>query len=609
MAFCQPEEGVIRDFMNLGEFLEGDRIENSPYILRMKEDMFCQQLCVSNLGRDDNKLVSAIRANYQHNWMVDKLPAVSKSEDDYTITTRYWEGFPIGFIDEDSGLAYVHNHVNIEIMYHPVMEYDRQKYQIVRFTVEPFSIKHYFGPTDRSDYVDIVNPIESCRIESRSHTTYDMVTNVGREPQPASGRFLSTYDVTWIQNDDVDWASRWQIYLTMDNSVPAGVHLFPIIIGFVCILALAGIITCLAASEQRRAALACSYQIIATSGDQHLAEEQGLKAIAAEVFRPPSFSPIFLCAACGTGAQLVCTAAFVLLFSIFGKLSEANRGFILANTIIVYALMGFVSGYFSALLDTTFESNGGKRLLFLTAFGFPGLWFSALIGNNIVASIHHSTDAVDLGTISLLLFLWFVVAVPLVVWGDRCGRKRQEIQYPVEASRYLPRSIPSQPCFLRVPVVIILGGILPAGVIFPEFYYIQYSIWRGYYYDDFGHLLIASLESIIISLETMLLTHYLSLKRENHRWWWRSFVTASAPVLYLSLWSFFVEGSKIATGSFSAFFKYYTYSALLLFGLVLVYGCTGIACCLCFNKWLYHSFRFGVETEDARIELLPRGDS
>ena len=156
LPFCQPPGGPQMDHENLGEFLAGDRIESSPYRLAMKVDMYCEQVCITNLGRGEmkgvspNKMVRAIRKNYHNNWIVDNIPAASKVEDDRTVTTRYWQGFPVGFIAQDTKKAYVHNHVNIEIQYHQV-ETDASKARIVRFSVEPFSIKHEFEASADDD--------------------------------------------------------------------------------------------------------------------------------------------------------------------------------------------------------------------------------------------------------------------------------------------------------------------------------------------------------------------------------------------------------------------------------------------------------------------------
>lgn len=40
LPFCQPEEGIKDVAENLGEILMGDKIENSPYIVKKKPVLF-----------------------------------------------------------------------------------------------------------------------------------------------------------------------------------------------------------------------------------------------------------------------------------------------------------------------------------------------------------------------------------------------------------------------------------------------------------------------------------------------------------------------------------------------------------------------------------------
>lgn len=51
LPFCKPAEGIKNDHENLGEFLAGDRIENSPYKLQMKKDLYCEQSKREVVGR------------------------------------------------------------------------------------------------------------------------------------------------------------------------------------------------------------------------------------------------------------------------------------------------------------------------------------------------------------------------------------------------------------------------------------------------------------------------------------------------------------------------------------------------------------------------------
>ena len=39
LAFCKPEEGVEMASENLGEFLTGNKIQNSPYQINMLQDL------------------------------------------------------------------------------------------------------------------------------------------------------------------------------------------------------------------------------------------------------------------------------------------------------------------------------------------------------------------------------------------------------------------------------------------------------------------------------------------------------------------------------------------------------------------------------------------
>ena len=45
LPFCKPTGGVQTSAENLGEFLSGDRIDNSPYELFMRDDTTCNILC------------------------------------------------------------------------------------------------------------------------------------------------------------------------------------------------------------------------------------------------------------------------------------------------------------------------------------------------------------------------------------------------------------------------------------------------------------------------------------------------------------------------------------------------------------------------------------
>jgi len=612
LPFCKPEGGARMDNENLGEFLAGDRIESSPYLLKMQEEMYCKHVCIKNLGKEErkgtspNRVVKAIRKEYHNNWIVDNLSAASKVEDDSTITTRYWQGFPVGFIAEDGRRAYIHNHVNIEIMYHKV-ENEADKYRVVRFTVEPFSIKHDFtklkdnadpiGDTDDDiptmpDKAKIKNPIASCNpniaLEQRVHTNYEMVVDIGRDPQPASGDVLFTYDVHWIENKDLHWASRWDIYLSMDNAIPAKVHWLSIANSLVIVSVLSAMIVAILLRNLRQDL--ARYNRLAT--DEEKAddlEEKGWKLVHADVFRPPSYSPLLLSVCCGTGAQLLCMTFWTIIFSAMGFLSPARRGALLMAELVFYVLMGVVSGYVTARLYKTFKGKAWQKATVCTALGFPGLCFVLFFMMDIMAWTYRSSDAVPFTTMLVLLVLWFGISTPLVFFGAYFGYKQDAIEFPVKTSN-IPRQIPDQAWFMGVPFTLMIGGILPFGACFVELYFILASVWMDYYYYVFGFLLLVFFILVITCAEITLLFNYFQLCNEDYHWWWRSFGNSGSTAIYVFLYSI-VYFQQLEANSLTTYVLYFGYMGLASLGLFLMTGFIGVASSLVFNKTIFGSLK------------------
>jgi transmembrane 9 superfamily protein 2/4 len=615
LPFCKPRGGVEMDNENLGEFLAGDRIESSPYVLQMKKEMFCQHVCIANLGPPEqrgmklNSVTKVIKREYHNNWIVDNLSAASKAEDETSITTRYWQGFPVGFVDKETNTAFVHNHVNVEIMYHPaekLKEGDVQKYRIVRFTVEPFSIKHEFKDEVKldltstvddkhpqlEDVATIVDPIASCSsnipIAQKSHTSWDMVMENGRKPQEASGKVLFTYDVHWVENLDVAWASRWDIYLSMDNAIPAKVHWLSIANSLVIVVVLSGMVIAILLRNLRQDL--ARYNRIPT--DEEKAddlEEKGWKLVHADVFRPPAYSPLLLSACCGTGAQLLCMSFWTIVFSAMGFLSPARRGALLMAELLFFVLMGSVNGYVTARLYKTFKGKAWQNATLCTALGFPGLCFSLFFMLDLIAWAYGSSDAVPFTTILVLLVLWFGISTPLVFVGAYFGYKQDAIEFPVKTSN-IPRQIPDQPWFMSLPFTITIGGLLPFGACFVELYFILASVWMDYYYYVFGFLFLVFLILIITCAEITLLFNYFQLCNEDYHWWWRSFTNAGSTAVWVFLYSF-VYFKQLESNSFTTYVLYFGYMGLVSFGLFLMTGFVGVATTLWFNITIFGSVK------------------
>jgi transmembrane 9 superfamily protein 2/4 len=457
-----------------------------------------------------------------------------------------------------------------------------------------------FEPVDDDDdktstvsaIVTFTNPIASCdpKAKTKKHTDYNMIKGKGwlaypaSYNQPASGKVLFTYDVTWVENLELKWASRWDVYLSMDNSIPAKVHWFSIADSLVIVFVLSAMIATFLVRDFAR------YNTFATDEEKvEDLKEFGWKLVHADVFRPPAFSPLLLSVACGTGAQVLCMSFLTIIFSAMGFLSPANRGALLMAELLLFVMMGGVAGYVTARMYKTFKGKSWQQATICTALGFPGIAFTFFFILDLMALALGSTYAVPWSTMVILLVLWFGISTPLVFFGAYFGYKEEAIEFPVNTSS-IPRQIPDQPWFMSIPFTLAIGGILPFGVCFVELYFILDSVWMDKYYYVFGFLLLVYFILVVTCAEITVLSCYFQLCRENYHWWWRSFCTAGSTALYVFFYSF-VYFKQLEANTFAAYVLYFGYMGLVCFGLFLMTGFIGVASALWFNKTIYSSIK------------------
>merc|ERR1712038_107703 len=461
------------------------------------------------------------------------------------------------------------------------------------------SIKHDFTPGfddddgengSSSNVATIDNPIKSCdeNVKDKQHTSFFMITHNGHERQPASGKVLFTYDVIWKENKEVSWASRWDIYLSMNNAFPDKVHWLSVTNSLVIIFVLTTMIAAILVRNLRRDY--DRYSRVSTSDTERNEdlEESGWKLVHADVFRPPNY-PMMISVFVGTGVQLLCMASATLIFSVMGFLNPARRGSLIMALLILYVLMGGVAGYVAARMYKTFKGKNWQRATFVTAFGFPSITFAFFFLMNLLAVSKGRGDAVPFSKMIVLLLLWFGVSVPLVFFGAYLGFKVDAIEFPVNTSN-IPRQIPDQPWFMGGTFTGLVGGIMPFGACFLELFFIMSSIWMDQYYYVFGFLLLTFVILMITVAEITVLFNYFQLCGEDYHWWWRSFFNGGATALYVYLYSF-QYFRQLESNSFATYVLYFGYMALISFGLFLVCGSVGLLTCLYFNKKMFGSIK------------------
>lgn len=601
----------IRDAMkmNFGQVLVGDRIHNAPYELHFLVDAYCHKACIANVGRGEhpthlpNKVARAIHLGYHNNWILDNLPSASKSEDDLSVKTAFHGGFPVGFVGDD-GYAYLHNHVNIEVVYRNDIPDDY--YIIVQFVVQPFSIHHDIEPFLRSeawgkDVAEISKPIPSCDVSAVSrygymnHTTYNMTAT--RPPQLASGKVLFTYDVIWVEDPHLTWSSRWDSYL--DTGSPWSASRQKLAANAVVFAGLLAVIFVFklrrhASQYSSLPAAPASNDLLNSSGeddDSIMDHEPDWKLVFSNVVRPPTTCPLVLCVCCGTGAQLLCTTTVTLFFASLGYMSPARRGRIVMVPILLFCLFGIVAGYTSARFHKTFGGFQDRRTTFWTAIGFPGLCAIVFFVTNLCAILQvRSTQAVPLSTVVVLLVVWLSVLAPLVFLGAAIGNWQGKILFPTQETR--SPMLAEEEELHSIPFALLLCGAVPFGLFFNELGDYLGVIWNYQvsYKPGFDFLLFILL--LIIAAEVAAVFHCVQLIDGcKHRWWWRSFASGGGVALWVFLYSVHFFGSHVYPKSWSFCIYYFGFMSFFCSCIFLALGFVGLVVALAFNRICFAAFQ------------------
>ncbi|KAG5189838.1 hypothetical protein JKP88DRAFT_205947 [Tribonema minus] len=585
LPFCRPKNGVQIYAENLGEFLTGDRIENSPYKVYMQHNEACKVLCQQQFTAPEvERLTTAIKRQYRHNWIVDNMPAASVLEVSDQLQTSYSQGFLVG--TEELGKFYINNHVRILLDYYPMAATPDPPARVVGVYVEPFSVKHAFkagAKWDGSEANDIP-PLDTCAAGSDVES---LRPGTPKQEVVANAPTLFTYDVVWRESDK-PWASRWDIYLNLNGAVPAKVHWFSILNSLLIVTFLTAMIAMILFRNLHRDIT--RYNRVPTEEEKaEEREETGWKLVHADVFRPPAAYPMLFCVMVGTGAQLIAGAFATIVFAAIGFLSPANRGSLMIAVLLLYVLFGGVAGYVSAVVYKAFKGRKYQACTLLTALAYPGVCFSVFFMLDIASWSYGSTQAVPFLTMAALLLLWFGISMPLVFLGAYLGYRRPALEYPVETSN-IPRQIPDTPWFLAPIFTIAVGGILPFGAVFVEMFFILSSMWMGQYYYVFGFLFLVFLILLVTCADITMVLCYFQLCAEDYHWWWRSFLTSGSTAVYIFLYSA-LYFSHLESNMLVTYMLYFGYMGIICLGVFMLCGTIGFFSCLWFTRKIYGSIK------------------
>ncbi|KAL2869672.1 transmembrane 9 family protein [Aspergillus lucknowensis] len=571
--FCVPEDGPKDVRESLGSILFGDRIQTSPFELKMGKNEDCKAACTEAIfdSRSAKFTNRRIAQGYNINWLVDGLPAAQMNEGSQT--QAYSPGFMLGALDE-SERSVLHNHFDITVDYHPVKFGNKEKYRVIGVLVQPSSRRGSRVSEDGT---------ATCNEEGPIYLDEDGDTPV-----------TWTYTVSWRESS-TPWATRWDKYLQVQYPK---IHWFSLVNAAVFVVFLVGMVSMILVralkkdiARYNRLDMINLDDLDGTSAtvEDGIQEDSGWKLVHGDVFRCPK-SPLLLSVLVGNGAQLFMMTGVTVVFAMFGLLSPANRGFLATAILLIYTLFGFVGGYVSARIYKSFGGESWKRNIIMTPLLVPTFIFCVFFLLNLFVWAKGSSGAVPFGTMLALVLIWFVISVPLSVAGSWIGFKQRIIEGPTKVNQ-IPRQIPPMTGSLKTVPSLFLTGILPFGAIFVELYFIMTSLWTNKIYYMFGFLFLCYGLMIITTAATTILLVYFLLCAENYRWHWRAFAGAGMTGVYVFLNALLFWATRVSFGGLIGAVLYVGYSALIGFIVFILTGSIGFFASWAFVKRIYGSIK------------------
>jgi transmembrane 9 superfamily protein 2/4 len=555
---------------NLGEILWGDQIEPSEYFVAVLKNVSCRKVCKPLMfsTKDMDTMSKRIEQQYRGNMVLDNLP-VAQLTNAGPRHPKIILGYPLGVSAKLSPQkkTLINNHLHFVISYNePDIhdDADEETFRIVGFQVSAHSI-NYNGKEDDCDEAKLFHPEE-----------FEHLTTETKE-------VLYTYSVTWVENPDIAWATRWDIYMKggeHDNRI----HWMSIINSLLIVVFLSFMVGMI----MMRTLHKDFNRYNDPDNEDEAQEETGWKLVHGDVFRPPEH-PVLLSALLGTGCQVVCMCIITIVFALLGFLSPSNRGGLLTAVIFSFVTVGSLAGYVSAKFLKYFKRQSWKNA-FATGILVPGALMLVYLALNFVHWAKHASSAVPITSLLMLFALWFCCSLPLVIVGAAIGYKQEVITVPCKVNA-MARMIPEGKWYLKRSYVIVGSGMLPFGAAFIELVYILSSFWQGRVYYVFGFLALVYLILFITCAEVSVVMVYLQLCYEDYHWWWRSFLLSASAGFHLYLYSLYYLIKVLTIRQPTSIVLYLGYMGTIssLFGLVT--GTFGFFAAWWFVRKIYSSIK------------------
>ena len=577
LDICPPED-VVQIPSNLGEILLSGKSYQTNFEFSINENKISQLLCKKKISKTAyNRIINLIEKEYFINYFLDDLP-VGLAHTFFNISTKeikYNTGIPIGFIKDNQ--AYINNYYRINIQLNKInlpccanktKRNDEDEcmngtsYDIIDFTIEPFSIK-------MNDVNDKINKKINLGIEYEQQ-----IFNISQE-------IIFRYD-TFYTFTDTKYKDRYFKFFHGDTFIHKNSIYISGLIIFILLSILSYIYFRAIKSETE-----ISNEKVAS---EEFINEYGWRNIAFDVFRKPIKSDI-LSSLIGTGFQLLIMLLYSFLFVVLGLIQPKNGGSYFTLLVMVYIFLSLISGYISARFYKMIHGTNWLRVCLFTAIIFPIILFVLLSSTNFFYYIEGSTTYIQFKNFFSLFSLWILGTIPLIFIGTVIGLSQQRITFPCSINPVPGILVTNNfPWYLRIRYAWLLTGFPPFFSIFVELFYIMDSIWKQDFYSLSKYSLLSIIILIIISSLIGILFTYLNLCKGNYRWWWKSFIASATPSAYIIIFSIFYL-FKLNFKKLTSVFIYLNFMILFSIIIALICGSSGLFFTFLFLKNIYSKIK------------------
>ena len=187
--------------------------------------------------------------------------------------------------------------------------------------------------------------------------------------------------------------------------------------------------------------------------------------------------------------------------------------------------------------------------------------------------------------ISLIVLM---VHFPLTLIRAIIGRNMtEEYKAPCRTSK-VPREVPQLQNWYKHPIAqLLMAGFLPFSAIYIELHYIFASMWGHKIYTLFGILFLAFIMLTLVTSFITIALLYFQLAREDHQWWWQSFVNGGATGIFIFGYSFYYLFHRSNMDGFLQLSFYFGYTSLVAYSFFLMLGFIGFFSSFTFVEYIY----------------------